>query len=338
MISNASRLFYVAHIISLASSWKNKKYIKPSNIILIFKLLIHSFGVYSSELHFDELMVSPMDLSSWDYKGDHFECNLYHSKFDGGNFYFRSEVKGSVSFISVFNYDDTKWYEASLISQSAPWNRNNNRAILDSLALSQPTQRFVFHKGAEALLDSVSAGNWIALLLQGSETSDPVKLTVPTVKIGLALDAFNTCRARLPKMSYQEARNLPIYFQSGQNKLSTEQQQVIRAFYSYVSIDRRISKVLIDGHTDNQGSSLKNLTLSRVRAQQVADGLIQLGLSASKIEVRAHGERYPIASNSGSAGRYQNRRVTLRLVKNNEQTVSITETQLHQQKKAKVQK
>ena len=49
--------------------------------------------------------------------------------------------------------------------------------------------------------------------------------------------------------------------------------------------------------------------------------LAQLGIDKGLIEVRAHGARYPVASNSTADGRDKNRRVTLRLVRDNEEIV-----------------
>ena len=101
-----------------------------------------------------------------------------------------------------------------------------------------------------------------------------------------------------------------------------------------------MTKILIDGHTDNVGSSLANLSVSRTRAEQVAEALVELGIDKSMLETRAHGSRYPIASNSSTKGQAKNRRVTLRLVRDNERTAVKHHPdvqQQNQQTKVKVQ-
>ncbi|MDW2083638.1 OmpA family protein, partial [Vibrio sp. 1640] len=58
------------------------------------------------------------------------------------------------------------------------------------------------------------------------------------------------------------------------------------------------------------------------------------------IEVRSHGDRYPVANNNTAAGQAKNRRVTLRLVRDNERTIeknTMYVQQQTQQKKVKVQ-
>jgi outer membrane protein OmpA-like peptidoglycan-associated protein len=68
-------------------------------------------------------------------------------------------------------------------------------------------------------------------------------------------------------------------------------------------------RVLIEGFTDSQGSDEMNLELSRRRAEAFRSALLQSGVSQERIEVRAHGEGFPVADNGTPAGRQQNRRV-----------------------------
>lgn len=70
-------------------------------------------------------------------------------------------------------------------------------------------------------------------------------------------------------------------------------------------------KVLVEGFTDNVGSDEMNLELSRRRAESFAGALQEAGVPPARIEVRAHGEELPVASNDTPAGRQQNRRVEI---------------------------
>ena len=63
----------------------------------------------------------------------------------------------------------------------------------------------------------------------------------------------------------------------------------------------------IAGHTDNLGTDVYNLSLSRNRAEAIA-GLART-MGAPIAEVLAYGECQPRATNDTSAGRRQNRRV-----------------------------
>lgn len=69
--------------------------------------------------------------------------------------------------------------------------------------------------------------------------------------------------------------------------------------------------VLIEGFTDSQGSESSNLALSQRRAEAVRRALVNQGIDADRVQVRGHGEAYPVADNGTAAGRQQNRRVEI---------------------------
>ncbi|WP_253652388.1 MULTISPECIES: OmpA family protein [unclassified Vibrio] len=339
MISYASYHGLVAYLIKLIRSWNCKIYMDSIRLIICNTLIFVSF-IFSKLTYSGEVLTIPMDLSKWIYKGNLFECNLLQSNRLYGKFYFRSEPNNKTYFISDIHYENNKWKTIALISQSAPWSGELYRKEFVTLDFTKPSQRFVFSKGADELMDLIATGNWVTLSLKGSNASSLSEIVIPTIQIQNALKSFNACRARLPKLSFSEARNLVLSFDFGQKALSRKQQETLAALNSYVSVDDRVTKILIDGHTDNVGSSLANLSVSRTRAEQVAEALVELGIDKSMIETRAHGSRYPIASNSSTKGQAKNRRVTLRLVRDNERTAVKHHPdvqQQNQQTKVKVQ-
>lgn len=67
--------------------------------------------------------------------------------------------------------------------------------------------------------------------------------------------------------------------------------------------------VVVEGHTDSQGSNDYNLALSQRRADAVKNYLINYGVDASRITSIGKGEEFPVATNDTASGRQQNRRV-----------------------------
>jgi outer membrane protein OmpA-like peptidoglycan-associated protein len=67
----------------------------------------------------------------------------------------------------------------------------------------------------------------------------------------------------------------------------------------------------VEGHTDSIGSDAYNQELSEKRAAAVQQYLVQQGIPESSIVARGFGKLQPVADNSTSAGRQQNRRVEL---------------------------
>lgn len=70
-------------------------------------------------------------------------------------------------------------------------------------------------------------------------------------------------------------------------------------------------RVMIEGHTDAQGSESFNLDLSQQRADAVRRALQSQGVPTEQIQTRAFGEANPIANNDTPAGRQLNRRVEI---------------------------
>ena len=79
-----------------------------------------------------------------------------------------------------------------------------------------------------------------------------------------------------------------------------------------------LRRILIEGHTDNIGSTVTNQTLSRRRADAVNAALVGMGLSAQRAESVGYGEQFPIADNSTDTNRALNRRVEVYIAENNQ--------------------
>ena len=74
-----------------------------------------------------------------------------------------------------------------------------------------------------------------------------------------------------------------------------------------------ITKVLIEGHTDDTGMHDENVTLSALRANGVKAALIARGVATSRLEVKGYGAARPIAAGTSPEARAKNRRVEITL-------------------------
>ncbi|QOE08471.1 OmpA family protein [Pseudomonas asiatica] len=72
-----------------------------------------------------------------------------------------------------------------------------------------------------------------------------------------------------------------------------------------------IQGVRVDGHADSSGKVAYNQQLSERRAQSVAKALVGVGMPAQNIQSRGLGSSQPVANNRTSAGRTENRRVSI---------------------------
>jgi OOP family OmpA-OmpF porin len=73
-------------------------------------------------------------------------------------------------------------------------------------------------------------------------------------------------------------------------------------------------KVEIAGHTDSRSDDAYNQQLSEKRAKAVMDYFVANGVPADTLSAKGYGEAQPIADNTTEDGRFQNRRVELRIL------------------------
>jgi len=105
-----------------------------------------------------------------------------------------------------------------------------------------------------------------------------------------------------------------ILFDTGKASLKSES---VSVFVDIIKILNEYpnAKFTVEGHTDSVGSESLNQQLSEKRANSVRDFLIKEGIDASRLTAIGYGEAKPIATNNTRAGRAQNRRVEINLVK-----------------------
>lgn len=101
-----------------------------------------------------------------------------------------------------------------------------------------------------------------------------------------------------------------VLFTSGESTLLPGAQakldQVAQALTSV-----RERPMVVEGHTDSQGSDADNLALSDRRADAVRDYLVQRGCDPNLTTSQGVGEARPVADNETAEGRANNRRVEI---------------------------
>jgi len=70
-------------------------------------------------------------------------------------------------------------------------------------------------------------------------------------------------------------------------------------------------ELVVEGHTDSNGTSSGNIELSRQRAEAVRTYLIAQGYPAARIRAQGIGQDRPVATNANEKGREKNRRMEI---------------------------
>jgi outer membrane protein OmpA-like peptidoglycan-associated protein len=105
--------------------------------------------------------------------------------------------------------------------------------------------------------------------------------------------------------------DLQIQFSSDSSNLDDRAKRNIDEFARALD-DPKLEGVRfkVAGHTDDTGSALHNLRLSRERADAVRSYLIERGgIDSARLEIEAHGENNPLIGGQDDYARQMNRRV-----------------------------
>jgi OOP family OmpA-OmpF porin len=132
----------------------------------------------------------------------------------------------------------------------------------------------------------------------------------PNTPAGTVVDGAG-CAIVFPKAAEATAATGDAYsniqFEFDSSVLRTSSYPVLDA----TSADLRASgaKVEVGGFASSEGTAAHNLALSKDRANSVKTYLVNSGVDAKSLKVKAYGETNPIADNSTEEGRVLNRRV-----------------------------
>jgi len=105
-----------------------------------------------------------------------------------------------------------------------------------------------------------------------------------------------------------------ITFDTGRDTIRAESSHILDEIAKVLKAHLELNRVRVEGHTDNVGGRGYNRDLSQRRARSVVRALVQLGISAGRLEAEGYGFERPIAPNTTSLGRAKNRRVEFTIV------------------------
>ncbi len=113
-----------------------------------------------------------------------------------------------------------------------------------------------------------------------------------------------------------------MYFATDKTDILPTSDGDLQILYDFLVENPKI-RVLITGHTDDQGSDKYNQTLSEGRSASVKAVMVERGIDADRMETNGMGESQPIDTNSTAEGRQNNRRVEVTVLNEEEAGVDI---------------
>lgn len=152
-----------------------------------------------------------------------------------------------------------------------------------------------------------------------------IRVGVSPVNFKDFLPLYDACVANLLPQNFRQLERSKLYFKPGSDELEEDSVELLNNIIAYVRADDKISRIFVDGHSDNVGRRFKNRRLSEARSMMVIDFLHRNGMNQELMVMRFHGERYPTANNQSVKGRALNRRVTLRLLRDEPVAIPVRE-------------
>lgn len=148
--------------------------------------------------------------------------------------------------------------------------------------------------------------------------TEPIRISVSAANFNSFYKDYLGCVTGLLPVNFRQVAKSKVLFIKG-DRLDAKAKKKLDLIILYVKADPKVKAIYIDGHSDSAGRRYHNRRLSEKRALNVNEYMVKKGLDAEMFTTRYHGERYPVASNKTRNGRAQNRRVTIRLEKEEEE-------------------
>ena len=185
------------------------------------------------------------------------------------------------------------------IKRRKPKNKTSIRKDIDNI---KPQEKII-----EAPLDSIVHPQQVL-----ADSSKVSPLQTPNLEESNS-DSLRTENWKTSLMLGNENR---LQFEYNSTTINETSYQKLREIATLLKKYKNAQIILI-GHTDNIGSTLRNKNFSIKRAKAGARVLKGLGIPASQIIIQGKGESEPIDTNATEEGRSQNRRIEYYIINNN---------------------
>jgi outer membrane protein OmpA-like peptidoglycan-associated protein len=199
-------------------------------------------------------------------------------------------------------------------------NKNSRHSFFGKILCFRKLCRI--QSGHTASLHSISFKKYKKKVARNAKKSSPTKIVTDTVriikpvapkKLPVIMDTIRTQpTASLPAAKADSLIILgaELLFETNKSTLRSEHFATLDPLVDYLRAHPERS-VKISGHTDATGKEVHNLSLSKQRADVVAEYLVNNGIDINRVETYGLGSSKPLAENTTEQGRKKNRRVEL---------------------------
>lgn len=220
----------------------------------------------------------------------------------------------ALDFVRVLVNPHRFQYQVSLAVTVKDWDKNT--PIADA-TVNAALQSASTDASGNCVLNAVPAGLVVATAAAPGYDANSVSADIVAGQSGHAeilLHRHDEGTSALEKTIAQtgSAAIYGIHFDTDSAKLRPDSTPALESVLGLIK-NHPDSRWVIGGHTDNQGNSEHNQTLSQSRAASVINWLKGHGVDASRLAPQGFGASRPVADNATTNGRALNRRVEIAL-------------------------
>ena len=261
---------------------------------------------------------APLDVARWEPSVEKLHCSLSHEIPLYGRATFAKSAGRELGFRMT-----TKWTagfnakRARLRAMPPAWRLQATGQNLGEISMQPGDTPFQLNEPlTQRLLMALQKGMLISFIYPAEpDAQDHISVSLPGINFREAMAAFVTCLAELPVYDFADYRNSMVHFAPGSEALDPKTRQRLDAIAKYLSTDPMVTRIVIEGHTDDIGQYRDNNTLGQRRSMAIRNYLQAAGVAADKFELYSFGEHRPVYTNTTDEGRAHNRRAHITLLR-----------------------
>ncbi len=249
---------------------------------------LFSLPLFGSELRFPV----PVDESTWSSSGDKLACELSQDIPHFGTARFTARAGGGLELSFLLTREPAKKRRtATLRAVAPPWRHTSRSVEIAKTTLHTGKKLVTFSRDAtlRTLYELEKGMSPVLSFRDWADTRDRITVSLSPVNLQPTLREFQSCMGNLHPDSFDDIRELNVYFPVDTYQLTEKGRATLRRIVSYYEVDPSIIHIVLSGYADSSGEELYNQELAQMRADAVHEYLVEKGIPEELIIVYNRG-------------------------------------------------
>lgn len=276
----------------------------------VLMVLLMSSSVYAYNF------TANIDVAEWHLEPSPLQCRLWQPIPQYGIAVFEVKAGDDLQFYLESDRPASMGGSAELTIKAPFWRPESRDIPFKKLKTSVgPRPVLLGPESAQRMMDELIEGMIPSIQLKGWSEGKDLEVGVSAVNFQEAYNGMISCLATLYPANYQQLQYSYLLFGANKYGIKGKTRERLDLIAGYLMLDPDVTKIYVYGHASREGRRGHNWELSRLRAKEVKDYLVNKGVDPSLIVTNFFGETRPRFKGTTAAERAKNRRVYVRLRK-----------------------